>query len=59
MDTKYNDANLSRRSGAEEPAGPTRQRHRMACGEKVNGQTNPNGGQASTENKVAGQSKTY
>lgn len=46
------DHNLSKPSGAKQPAGPTRQHHRLACGEKVDGESNPNGAKAPTDNKI-------
>ena len=53
------DHNLSKPSGAKQPPGPTRQHHRLACGAKVNGETNPNGGKGSTDNKVANAKVNY
>lgn len=59
MAENYNDANLSRHSGAEEPSGPTRLHHQLATGKKTTGQSDPNGGKGDTANKVAGQKCTY
>lgn len=54
-----NDSNLSRPTkGNESP--PIKQHHRMALGERANGQSNPYGAaKASTVKKVANQPKTY
>lgn len=55
---KSNDSHLSR-GGAQQPSGPTRQHHRLADGDKVNGMSNPNGSPPNTASKMAGQSKNY
>ena len=54
-----NDSHISKPSkGNETP--PLPQHKRMALGQKVNGQSNPNGGKGSTTNKVAnGNGKTF
>lgn len=55
----YNDSHISQPTKNNETA-PIRQHHRMALGDRVNGQSNPYGAaKASTVKKVANQPKTY
>lgn len=57
------DSHVSQRgsgSTGETPSGPIRMQHRAAMGEKVNGQTNPNGASTGpTDNKVGNAPCTY
>lgn len=47
-------------SRSEPAQAPLRQHHRLATGQGVTGESNPNGAEsASTERKVAGQRVTY
>lgn len=56
-----NESNLSRGERAvDERVAPLPQHHRLAVGDKVNGQTNPNGApRASTDKKVGNANCTY
>ena len=58
---KENDSHLSQKGSqqANEKVG-VRQHHRLAIGERVDGMKNPNGGAASTKNRIGNnQGKTY
>lgn len=61
MADQSSESHLSTGARAETPAGPLKQHHRMATGERVNGQSNPNGAaRGDTDCKVAnGGGKTY
>lgn len=50
-----NDSHISKPDPKAQPAGATRQHHRLALGEKVSGTTDPNGAKPDTTNKLAGQ----
>jgi hypothetical protein len=54
----YNDSHLSQ-GDKEGKETAVRQHHRLARGESVDGKTNPNGGKASTDNKIGNDRKTY
>lgn len=56
-----NDSHLSQGSREETPTGPLRQHQRLARGEKLNGQSNPNGASTGPTNVRVGNSggKTY
>lgn len=56
---KANDSHLSHGARADQPPGPTRQKHRMACGDKVTGMTDPNGAAPNTASRLGGATKNY
>lgn len=54
-----NDSHLSQGGREETPAGPLRQHQRLARGERVTGESNPNGAPAPTNGRLGGETKNW